>query len=83
MSRLRTFSKVVQGMLVRRLDVKVLAFTSNVEHEQRMIDEKARIHRTNANTINEELRELDTLDNQIQKARLTLNWRKNSSFTTI
>ena len=49
--------------------------------EQRMIDEMVRFHRTNANAINEELRELDTLEDQIQEAILTLNLRKNLSTT--
>ena len=60
---------------------QVLAFTSNTEREKRMIDEMVRIHRANATTINDELHKLDALEDQIQRAKLTLNLRLNLSTT--
>jgi hypothetical protein len=60
---------------------QVLAFTSNIERENRMVDEMVSIHRANATTINDELHKLDALEDQIQRAKLTLNLRLTSSTT--
>ena len=65
----------------RTWDARVLAFTSNIERENRMVDEMVRIHRANATTINDELHKLDALEDQIQRAKLTLNLRLTSSTT--
>ena len=42
-----------------------------------MVDEMVRIHRANATTINDELHKLDAFEDQIQRAKSTLNLRLN------
>ena len=59
----------------------VLAASTDMEKQKRMVDEMVRIHRANAATINDELLKLDALDDQIQRTKLTLNLRLNSSTT--
>jgi hypothetical protein len=59
----------------------VLAASTDMEKQKRMVDEMVRIHRAHATTINDELKKMDALEDQIQRAKLTLNLRLNSSTT--
>ena len=61
----------------------VLAASTDVEKQKRMVENMVCLHRSNINAVDNELSELEALESQIQNMKLTLNLRKNLSINKV